>query len=192
MAIMMSVYRQRQPAPLKMTMAECLEAAVTEDDTDLVSHAVKSNKPALIGLDNQSSIIKLVAEGDESLTFEALYDTCLTVVDLKRMREAGVATPEAVPKQTYRTRVEIELGGMIHIDVALFADSTGDVRTQFRVLWDRDPMFREAFFDVITDAMDAELRGGGELKYRILDSSLEPIDPPMKPGGPAWRFLDPS
>ena len=90
MAFMMSVYRQRQATPLQMAMTDCLGAAVTEEDTALIGLSVRSKKPALIGLDNLASIIKPVEEGDERLTFEALYDTCLTRVDLQKMKQAGV------------------------------------------------------------------------------------------------------
>lgn len=192
MPVMMSVYRQRQEVPLQMTMTDCLAAAATEDDTHLVSLAVKTQKPTLIGLDNQSSIIKLVEEGDESLTFEALYDTCLTLVDLKLMRAAGVKTPEEIPRQAHRLTVEIVMTGAVQINLALFADNQGDCRRRFRELYLHDPDFRNAVYDAVIDQADQNLRGESDIAYRIVDSTshhYEPIDPPLDPEGPAWAIL---
>jgi hypothetical protein len=192
MPVMMSVYR-RQEVPLQMTMTDCLAAASTEDDTHLVSLAVKSQKPTLVGLDNQSSIIKLVEEGDESLTFDGLYDSCLTLVDLKLMRAAGVNTPEDIPKLAHRVTVEIVITGAVRITVALFADNQGDTKRRFRELYLFDPEFREAVYDAVIDQRTERLRGESDIAFRIVESTshtYEPIDPPLDPEGPPWRILE--
>jgi hypothetical protein len=90
--------------------------------------------------------------------------------------------------------VDIGFSGAAHIAVALFADNPGDTRRAFRALYLHNSLFREALFAVVADAMEKNLRAEGELTYRVVDStaaSHEPIDPPMTPGGPAWRFLEP-
>jgi hypothetical protein len=188
----MTVYRQHQPS-FEMTMADCLGAAVTEEDTDLIALSARTKRPALVGLDNQSSIIKPVGETTEQTSFEDLYDTCLTLVDLQHMREAKVANPEDVPLRAYRLDTVFAVDGSCHIPIALFAGNFGEVRARLRFLLSHDVMFREALYDALIQGIDAKMRTMEEIAFRVLESNLEDrsIDPPLIQGtGPAWRILE--
>ena len=75
----LSVFRQQKPR-FELNLDVAMQAATTEQDLDvLMKLGIPNEKPVLIGLDNQPSIVKPYAEGDETQTFEALYDIALTV-----------------------------------------------------------------------------------------------------------------
>jgi hypothetical protein len=190
---MMTVYRPGQ-SPLTMSMADCLAAAVTEDDTNLIALASRLKRPALVGLDNQSSIINPVTETPERTSFEALYDTALTVVDLINMRQAKVDKPEDVPPQAHRLDIDVAIDGTCRLAIALLADNIGDVRPRFRKLLDTDVMFREALCDAVAEVIVDKMHGEEGMHIRVRESSQndDSIDPPLVAGapGPTWRILE--
>jgi hypothetical protein len=187
---MMTIYRAGAE-PLIVRMADCLAGAVTETDTDLVNLCLRTKRPTLIGLDNQSTIIKPVEEGDDALSFEALYDNCLTLVDLQKMHRAGVNKPEDVPPDLYRAEVAVAIDGTCYLAVGLYAANIGDVRPRFRELWLHDVLFRETLYDKVIEAVERNLRAHGQLQYAIPESNqIDPAELPRTPGGPTWTFLE--
>src|SRR5271166_3816952 len=74
----MSVFRQ-QAEMVQFEHTACIGAATTEADVDLILLSLNIEKPALVGLDGQSSIVKPYVAGDETLSFEALYDDSLMI-----------------------------------------------------------------------------------------------------------------
>lgn len=192
--MMMSVYRARQ-AVSQLDHATCLAGAVTAQDLDLVGLCMSTQKPVLIGLDHSSTIIKPLAEGDEHLTFESLYDTCYTLADLQKMRRAGVSSPDKVPPEAYRLDVVIETAGSVQLSIALLAGSTGETKAALRDLFLRDVMFREALMEAVATALLRQVVTSDELVFAIRDctaATYEPLEPPLTADGPTWRFLDPA
>jgi hypothetical protein len=188
----LTVYRQQEP-PFSMTMANCLAAAATQEDTDLIALSMRTKRPALVGLDSRSSIILPGGELDGRITFEDLYDTCLTLVDLQHMREANVSNPEDVPLRAYRLEVLFAIDGTCQIPIALLASSIGDARPRLRTLIAKDVMFREALFDAVIQAIDRNFRAEEDIVFRVRESSMDDrsIIPPLLPGaGPEWRILE--
>ena len=133
----LSIYRQRAPRS-ELDHGACIRGATTEADVDLVGLALDTDKPTLIGLDGQNTIIKTVAEGDDALTFEDLYDTCLTLGDLRNMKRAGVKSPDEVPSSRFRVALTFRLACDIDVALELTAANHGDVRKQLRDLIDGD------------------------------------------------------
>ena len=100
---MMSAYRQAEPM-LAIEHAACIEGATTEQDVELIMMALTCEKPALIGLNGHSTIIKPAVDGDEAFSFEALYDVALTQADMQRMQRANVSSPDEIPLEVLRDR----------------------------------------------------------------------------------------
>src|SRR5436853_4600605 len=104
----LSVFRQQKPM-FQIELPVAIQAATTEQDLDvLMKLGLRTDKPVLIGLDAQPSIVKKYVEGDETLSFEALYDTALTVNDLQKMERARVQSPEAMPRET--CHIDLQVG----------------------------------------------------------------------------------
>jgi len=157
----MSVYRQRTPM-FEVEHGACLSGATTEEDVELVEMALATEKPVLIGLDGQTTIIKISKPGDYVFTFEALYDTSITLTDLRRTKASGVKTPDEIPLDNFQVKLAVTIGhAELDLQVMLAASNAGDVRKRLRDLMDSDAEFRERLFDKIAEALrqqDSDMR----------------------------------
>ena len=179
----MSVFRQ-QAAPLLWEQAACLREATSEADVDLISLAIRLAKPVLVGIAEQTSIVKPYQPGDEALSFEALYDTCVTLTDLQRMKRARVTSPEAIPPHRFRVDLVTTCQGVFDIGLMISAANDGDVRRKLHDLFENDVLFREALYDAFVMA----LRQDGEVIYSIRECSG--LGEVASPDTPAWDFAN--
>jgi hypothetical protein len=85
-------YRRREAVRQLADVAAL--AAASRDDVKLLGAALKSNRAALITLDGQPPIVKAMADGDDRLSYEALFDQCLTHDDTARLERAQVSSAE--------------------------------------------------------------------------------------------------
>ena len=170
----MSVYRQRTPRT-EMEHGNCMRGSKTMEDIDLVELALATEKPVLMGLEGKSTIIKLFQEGDDALSFEALYDTCLTLTDLRNMKRAGVDKPEDVPEGKYRLEMIFRLEAELDMRIVLTAGDHGNVRKRFADLMRDDPEFRDQLFDQLTKAFRQQ---DGGLLWAIRDTQRVDLGSP--------------
>jgi hypothetical protein len=187
---MMSVYQRAQPVR-QVDHLDCIGASGTREDTHLLRLALRENHPVLIGLDGQHSIAKPVEEGDESLTFETLFDTCYTIADLQRMQQAGVDTPKDIPPQTYRVELGVPISFIAAIDLAISSKNMGETRPTLRKLINEDLILREELVSQLLTTMThwlVENMGGMDVVIR--STTLTDLDPPLDiEGGHTWRIL---
>jgi hypothetical protein len=179
----MSVFRQ-QAAALLWEPAACLREATTEADVDLIMLAVRLDKPVLVGVDQQTSIVKPYQPGDAALSFEALYDTCVTLTDLQRMKRARVSSPETIPPHRFRVDLVTTCQGVFDIGLMISAANDGDVRRKLHDLFENDVLFRDALYDAFVTA----LRQDGEIIYSIRECSA--VGEVASPNTPAWDFVN--
>jgi hypothetical protein len=179
----MAIYRQRQ-AMLQMEHTACIRGATTENDLDLLDLAVRLAKPILMGLAGETTIIKPYVEGDETLTFEALYDTTITLTDLQRMKQARVTSPEEIPPQRFRVDLVTTCQGVFDIGLMISAANDGDVRRKLHDLFETDALFRDALHDAFVKA----LRQDGEVIYSIRECSG--VGEVASPDIPTWDFVN--
>ena len=150
----------------------CIAGASTPENADLVVLAVDTKHAVLMGLDTQSVVIKPVEDGDDRLSYIALYDTCYTIADLARMKRAGVFTPEDAPLDTFQLDLDFVIEGTFGVSVKLRALHHGDARVRLRSLLEHDVMFREAVIEEV-------LRGArrdGETPYRVRESESGDVE----------------
>jgi len=171
----MSVFRQ-QAEMVQFEHTACIGAATTEADVDLILLSLNIEKPALVGLDGQSSIVKPYVAGDETLSFEALYDDAITSSDLAKMKERRVSSPADMPLEKFRVDLAVTIEGLVDVSLMIAAANNGDVRARLRKLNEHDELFREALYEA---AMREFRRSNGEVIYHIRETTglSEAADP---------------
>jgi hypothetical protein len=178
----MSVYRQRTPL-LQLEHGACITGVTTEQDVDLIDLALSTDKPVLIGLDGQHSIIKTVGAGDERPSFESLYDTCITLSDLKKAKERGVPPGEAF-LENYEVRLLITIReAELEVPAILAGCNHGDLRKLLRDLLNENSDFRGLLIDKIAYAL---LHQEANVGVAIRDAHL--LVGARKEGEPLWDF----
>lgn len=169
--MMMSVFPQDRPR-YELDHLNCIAGAATPENADLVVLAVDTKHSVLVGLDTQSVVIKPVEDGDDRLSYIALYDTCYTTADLQRMKRAGAFTPEDAPLDTFQLDLDFAIEGTFGVSVKLRALHHGDARVRLRSLLEHDVMFRDAVIEEV-------LRGArrdGETPYRVRESESGDVE----------------
>jgi hypothetical protein len=110
--MLMSVYYPRNEAIRVLDHLVCIRGAIDDDSVGMITFATFHGKPALVGFEGAEVILKPQEAGDDGLSFESLYDTCLTRHDYQKMTRAGVNKLEDVPPALFElkliVRVEIE------------------------------------------------------------------------------------
>jgi len=147
----------------------CLKAATTKKDVDIILKlAMTTDKPVLIGLDGQVSIVKVYTEGDENQSFEALYDTVLTEHDLKKIQRSGAASPDEIPLEKFRIELVVNIDCILDIPLMVAAFNQGDANRRLRSLLNGsdDPMFHETLHGAIVAALRKQ-----DFEYAAIGSS---------------------
>lgn len=181
----LSVFRQQKPM-IKIELPVAIQAATTEQDLDvLMKLGMRTDKPVLIGLDAQPSIVKKYVEGDETLSFEALYDTALTVNDLQKMERAGVPSPDAIPREMFHIDLQVGIDCVIDLRLLVAAAEHGEVRRQLRDLHNTDPMFREALHEAIVAGLRRQ-----DVDLVFSTHEITQTGSFLEEGKPTWEFLD--
>jgi hypothetical protein len=179
----MSAYRQRTPM-FEIEHGACISGATTEEDVELVEMALALEKPVPIGLDGQTTIIKMHKPRDDVHTFEALYDTAITLTDLKKVKQRGVKTPGEIPPEKFEVRIAVGISqAVIEIQATLAASSSGNLRKRLRDLLNEDALFRDRLFEKVAEGLRQQ---DVELGVTIRDSQR--LDEPVGKEDHVWTF----
>jgi len=184
----MAVYRQRRDM-LEFEHDTCIRSAGSEDDVTLILRSMELEKPVLIGLDGQQTIVKPRKPGDEAHTFDTLLDTCLSAMDLRAMEEAQVTSPEEVPLHRYRLDLTVSLAHLTGLDFSLMIHGRnhGHARSTLRELVNTNADFLREFSENLALAIVSQLPG---LVYQTRQATeVEPL--PASAETPKWEFISP-
>jgi len=131
--MMMSVFRQDR-APIALDHLACLRLGTTSQDVEMISWAVLNGKPALVGLDDQPSIVKLQEAGDDAMSYAGLYDVALTLREFTRMKAHGVSELEAIGDVLYRITLIAEISDNPRVTVLVKAKDETAVQLRLKEL----------------------------------------------------------
>ena len=92
--MMLSVYRQGRTRS-ELDHNACIELAATSDDIELITFSFLNGKPALVGLNGGTAVVKPQEPGDEALSFESLYDTAVSGHEFQRLQRHQVKSRPA-------------------------------------------------------------------------------------------------
>jgi hypothetical protein len=176
-----SVYKSGMKR-LELSMAQLLDVMQTEDEIDLINMAVRFEKPTLLCDEGGDEIIiKPLADHDEALTFEGLFDMALSTVDLKRLKETDTIE---LPLVKFELRFDLHYDP-VPTRVLINARSNNEVYGEFRRLLQTNPEFRRALFMRFVEHIEREqgLAIGKPEVHRYA---------PVHPGqeGKGWEILN--
>ena len=129
----MSVFRQGDP-PAVMDHLACVENAVDDDAVQMIMASIINNLTVLVGQRNGEAIIKPWIEGDQKLSFEGLYDQCISLMEFRRMRELKVKSTADFPPHLYEVRVALDPQVLPQITMRLKAHNDMDANRKFKRL----------------------------------------------------------
>ena len=178
--MMLSLYRRREPVRRVDDVA--VIAAASRDDVKLLGTALRSNRAALITLDGKPTIAKAEAAGDDRLSFEGLYDECLTQHDLERMQRAKVSSPDELPASACAVRIQVLLDDVVDVPLLIAVKTRDEVYGRIKQLFADDAMFRAAFYEVLLRVLYEH----AELSWRLTEFQFAEGEP--MPQGEPWHF----
>jgi hypothetical protein len=177
--MMMSVFRQGRPRS-QLDHLACLDIAASPIDLELITFAFMNAKATLVGMDGAEAIIKPLDAGDEAMSFEALYDSCITIRDLETMARHKVTSPDALKSLLYQADLVFQVDFHPRVRLNLRAKDERDFRDQTKLL-DNDAFkqrLTEEFANQIFTSEDVSLTTAGPLK----------IGDPAPDDAPEWDF----
>lgn len=196
--VQLSIYRSKQPRRV-FPATEAYAACGSDQDVDLIKQSIRSGRPALVGLDKQSTVVKPEAEGDDEQTFESLFDDAIQLIDLQRMRDTGVDNVDEIPPRTFIIKTFFRLPPVppVEVTLALSAPEHGDIAARMRELFSKDLIFRHSIFERMLQYVSVALQEAEDYTYGFDEafeagnprSVVKALDPPLDPS-PGWRILD--
>lgn len=187
----MSVFR-REHRPGRIDHLTLISGATGAEEIAMITYALTANQPVLASLEGAPAIIKPFEPGDELLSYDALYDTCVTANQYRRMRKAKVNTVEALPLHLYEVELKLDIelirpGVTVHMRAASDLDARERLKAlarsnEFRVELAVKVMLQLIHLisdDIDTDSLDVLV--GGFLK----------IDEVPPPDTPDWQIIPP-
>src|ERR1700693_66214 len=103
----MSVFR-REHIPGRVDHLTLISGATGAEEIAMITYALTANQPVLASLEGAPAIIKPFEPGDELLSYDALYDTCITAGQYRRMRKAKVKAVEDLPLRLYEVELRLD------------------------------------------------------------------------------------
>ena len=181
--MMLSLYRRSEP--VRRVDDAAVIAAASRDDVKLLGTALRSSRAALIALDGKPTIVKAEAAGDDRLSFEALYDECLTQHDLERMQRAKVSSPDELPESACAVRIQLHVDEVVDVPLVIAVKTRDEVYARIKQLFNADAEFREAFYDALFHALRQQSE---TMQYRLTEFQFAEGEP--MPQGASWRFAE--
>jgi hypothetical protein len=182
--MMMSVFRQGGRYQ-KLDHLVCLERSTTDHTTRMILHARLHNTPTLVGLQDGQAIIKPLEDGDESLSFEGLFDTCLSLREWQRMQAAGVKDLAQVPDALFIARISMEIAFIPEVHVKFKArDDIAAKAVLGRLLSENNEFINELAEAISRQLIEADYAKISSLGgKRIAETTTEDT--------PDWEILKP-
>jgi hypothetical protein len=148
----------------------------------MITFAFLNDKPTLVGLDGREAIIKPLGAGDEAMSFESLYDDCISLRDFRTMQRHKVTSRDALLPLLYEVDLIAEINFRPRVKIRIRAKDEVALRARFREL-----LNDEAFRAVLTQELasqiftsdDVELATAGALK----------IADPAPPDALEWEII---
>ena len=179
--MMMSVFRQGRPTT-QLDHLACIKLATTEDDLDLITWAFLNEKPVLTALDQMACIVKLQEPGDAGHSFESLYDNCVTLRDLTRMKAHKVTKPDAIGPVLYELELIAEINFIPRVLVRIKALNEVALRARLRELVNEETFREQLTLELVNQILispEVSMVSTGGLK----------IDDPAPADKPEWEII---
>jgi hypothetical protein len=188
----MSVFR-RGHKPGRVDHLTLISGATGPEEVAMITYALTMNQPVLASLEGAPAIIKPFEPGDELQSYDALYDSCITAGQYRRMRKAKVKTVEDLPLRLYEVELKLDVdlsnpGCTLRLRAANSIDGRRRLEailatTEFRVEFAVHVMRK--FIQLIGD--DAPTSAGDHVD--VLVGGLLKVDELPPADTPDWRII---
>jgi hypothetical protein len=179
--MMLSVYRQGR-ARSELDHNACIELAATSDDAELITFSFLNNKPALVGLNGGTAVVKPQEPGDEVLSFEKLFDTAVSGHEFGRLQRHNVRVPEQLGDRLYEMDIVLEVEFHPRARFRLRAKNQPAAQAKLRAMLKADHPFLqrlwEEFCQQIVTSNDISMSFSG----------WQCVDDPAPADAPDWDF----
>jgi hypothetical protein len=180
----MSVFLQGQDV-VQLEHLAVIREATDPDYSAMVMHAWMQDATVLVGLKTGTAVVKNTTEGDDQLSFEALYDTAISLSQWKRMEEQKVASPEELAPHVYELNVALEMARPVFVRLRIQAKHTTEVKTILNRLIRGDKEFQDSLMNRLTQALLDQDDG------TIITTAVVLVDTAAPAEMPLWEFQDP-
>ena len=179
--MMMSVFYQGRTLT-QLDHLACIEIATNNDDIEMITFAFLHDKPTLVGLDGKEAIIKPQQAGDEAMSFESLYDDCVSLRDFRTMQRHGVTSRDALLPLLYEVDLVAEINFRPRVKIRIRAKDEIALRARFREL-----LNEETFRAVLTQELASQIFTSDEVE--LASAGALKIADPAPPGATEWEII---
>jgi hypothetical protein len=187
----MSVFR-REHKPGRVDHLNLISAASGSEEITMITFSLTMNQVVLASVEGAPAIIKPFAAGDELLSYDALYDTCITAKQYQRMRKAKVKKVEDLPLKLYEVELKLDIafvtpGAVVRLRAA--SDTDGRERLS-RIVKEMD--FRMELLSHVTmqlvNSIAADVTNDGD-PVTVLVGGLFGTDESPPADTPDWQIM---
>jgi hypothetical protein len=188
--MMLSVFRQGGRTQ-QLDHLAVIDLAVDDEAAQMVLFSRLRGKPTLVGLSDGQAIIKPLETGDDTLSFEGLFDTCVSIREYRRLIQHRKSDPADLPPFIYEIDIVADVGFSPTVRLRLKAKDDQDVKARLEALFNLLNEDSEGFREAITDEIAAQLFRSDQLRlttpgaFRTDEASGDEPDwelVPQKPG----------
>lgn len=181
--MLMALFRQGRPVT-HLDHQAAMMAASSPDDVELVSWAFLHGRPCLTAIDDLPTIIAPQSAGDDGLSWEALYDTAMTLRDYRRVKEHGVQTLEELKPVLFRIRLIAQLGDHPYVDFFLKSANDQAGRTRLAELVNEEEFRRELTLHLAERILTSDT-------VKLVSAGALKVNDPAPDDAPEWEFITP-
>jgi hypothetical protein len=181
--MMMSVYAEGK-ATRQIDHLICIRLAVDAESVAMITFAALHSKPVLVGIEGATTIVKPLENGDDALSFLALYDDSISSDDFRKMERAGVNSREAIPPAIYQAVIHFQVNATPKVCVRVKARNEAAARSALRDLFEDDIFLAQVTMAIakkLSEFTDVEAVTSGGLR-------IEDVAPP---DAPDWAIVEP-
>jgi hypothetical protein len=180
--MLMSVFAQGK-ATRQLDHLVCIRGAVDSESIGMITFSVLHNKPALVGFEGNQVIVKPEEDGDAGLSFESLFDNCISIREYRLLQRANVTRVEDLPPALYEARIVVRINILPTVRVRLLASGEADVRRKLADLLNHDILFLEE----LSRQLGKQLAESSDVE--AVTSGARRVDEVAPAGSPLWSII---
>lgn len=161
--MMLSVFRQGGRTQ-QLDHLAVIDLAVDDEATQMVLYCRLHSKPTLVGLSDGQAIIKPLETGDDTLSFEALFDTCVSMREYRRLVQHKKSDTADLPPWIFDVDVVAQISFNPTIHLRMKAKDDVDLKRKLSAMFNLLNPDAEAFLLQLTDELVNQMLRSDSMK----------------------------
>jgi len=180
--MMLSVWRQGR-ARSQLDHLACIDLAASSADIDLITFCALNGKPALVGLNGAQAVIKPEEAGDETHSFESLFDAAVSQHEYGRLQRHGVKSVDELKPRLYEAWLTIDIQIPPRVRIRLTAKDEPAARVKLRRLMAPGQAFNQRLLEEVANQLfDPD-------RTSVVTAGFLAVDDPAPDGSLDWDFV---